>query len=103
MILLGLVIAWLVVVGGATVWVALRGRRLYKLGRHVQAEIEHHVFQAKLQQLPAKLEELKERQEHMNEALDRLRRSVAELRVLLDAIADVRGRLTGMTSMFRRA
>jgi chromosome segregation ATPase len=101
--IVALAIVWLVVVLGVTLWVALRGWRLYKLTRRVQAEIEHHVIQAKLNQLPGRLEELKQRQERMNEALDRLRRSVAELRVLLDAFADVRGRLTGARSMFRRA
>jgi type VI protein secretion system component VasK len=101
--ILALVIVWLVVIGATAVWVGLKGWRLYKLTRRVQAEIEHHVIQANLHQLPSRLDELKQRQERMNEALDRLRRSVAELRVLLDAFADVRGRLPGASSMFRRA
>ena len=91
--LLVVIIAWLVVVGGTSVVVGVQGFRTFKRARVAQVEIESRVRaleEGGLATLLAKTEELAGRTADMQAALDRLTRSLARLRRLLDAFT--RGR-----------
>ncbi len=98
--LLAVIAAWLVVVLTATAWTALHGRRLWVTARAAQSDVERHVVNAGLAQLPERMAELERRQAKLAEAMTRLQASVAEFRVLWDAIAAVAGLLTGTRALF---
>jgi hypothetical protein len=92
-VLLVVVIAWLVIVGGTSVVVGVRGRRTFKRARRVQGEVEGRirvVEEGGIATLLRKTEELNGKTAEMQAALDRLNRSLARLRRLLDAFS--RGR-----------
>jgi hypothetical protein len=90
--LLAVIIAWLVVVLFAVGWVALRGWRLWKAARSAQSDVERHMLNAGLAQLPERMAEL--------EAMSRLQTSVAEFRVLWLALTAVTGRFTAARGFF---
>ena len=98
--LLAVIAAWLVVVLTATAWTALRGRRLWVTARSAQSDVERHVVNAGLAQLPERMAELEQRQARLAEAMARLQASVAEFRVLWNAISSVTGILTGTRAFF---
>ncbi|MFL6042942.1 MAG: hypothetical protein ACJ740_16260, partial [Gaiellales bacterium] len=57
-----LLIAWLIVVVGTSVWVAVRGRRLYAVARTTQEGIDRQLASSRLEELPGRLEELERSQ-----------------------------------------
>jgi outer membrane murein-binding lipoprotein Lpp len=92
-VLLAVIIAWLLVVGGTSAVVGVQGFRTYKRARVAQVDIEGRVRaleEGGLATLFAKTEELAGRTADMQAALDRLSRSLARLRRLFDAFT--RGR-----------
>jgi hypothetical protein len=97
---LALIIAWLVVVLGTSAWVGLRGRRLWVLARAAQSDVEHHVMQARLKELPDRLAELERRQQQLAEVMARLQTSIAEFVVLWRAFSTVSDQVRGARSFF---
>jgi hypothetical protein len=97
---LALIIAWLVVVLGTSAWVGLRGRRLWVLARTAQSDVEKHVMQAQLKELPDRLAELERRQQQLAEVMARLQTSIAEFAVLWRAFSMVSGQVRGARSFF---
>jgi hypothetical protein len=84
--LLGVIIAWLVVVGAASAVVGVRAVRTFGRVRTAQRSVEERVasLQAQgLMSLQAKTDELAGKTAEMQAALDRLERSLAGLRRLL--------------------
>ena len=98
--LLAVIIAWLLVVLFAIGWVALRGWRLWKTARAAQSDVERHMLNAGLAQLPERMAELEQRQARLAEAMSRLQTSVAEFRVLWLALTAVTGRFTAARGFF---
>jgi hypothetical protein len=98
--LLAVIIAWLLVVLFAVGWVALRGWRLWKTAQAAQSDVERHMLNAGLAQLPERIAELEQRQARLAEAMSRLQTSVAEFRVLWLALTAVTGRLTAARGFF---
>jgi hypothetical protein len=93
-VLLVLIIAWLVIVGGTSVVVGVQGFRVFKRARTAQREIQGRVRaleEGGIATLLAKTEELAGRTADMQAALERLTRSLKRLGRLLDAFT--RGRL----------
>ena len=91
--LLVVIIAWLVIVGGTSVVVGVQGVRTFKRARVAQREIEERVRameEGGLASLLTKTEQLTGKTAEMQAALDRLNRSLGRLRRLLDAFT--RGR-----------
>ncbi|HET6848829.1 MAG TPA: hypothetical protein VFH74_08215 [Gaiellales bacterium] len=88
-----LLIAWLVTVIGTSVWVGLRGRRLYALARTTQEGIDRHLAESRLQELPERLAELERSQARLAEALTALQAAVAEFLVIWRAFSSVTGPL----------
>jgi hypothetical protein len=97
---LALIIAWLVVVLGTSAWVGLRGRHLWVLARTAQSDVEQHVMQAQLKELPDRLAELERRQQQLAEVMARLQTSIAEFAVLWQAFSTVSGQVRGARSFF---
>jgi hypothetical protein len=98
--LLALIIAWLAVVLFGGCWAALRGWRFWKTARAAQSDIESHMLQAELAQLPDRMAELERQQARLAEAMSRLQASVAEFRVLWLALTAVTGRFTSARGFF---
>jgi uncharacterized coiled-coil protein SlyX len=96
-LLLFLIIAWLALVLGMSIWVGLRGRRLYVLARETQTTVER---QSRLEELPERIAELERRQQALNEALVRLQASIAEFSVLWARFNEVRAQVMGARSFF---
>ncbi len=91
--LLAVIIAWLVIVGGTSVVVGVQGARTFKRARVAQREVESRVRaleEGGIASLLAKTEELAGKTAEMQAALDRLTRSLGRLRRLIDAFT--RGR-----------
>jgi hypothetical protein len=97
---LAVVIAWLAVVLAASGWVGLRGWRLWRVARAAQSEVESHMLQSQLEQLPERLAELERRQQRLTEVLARLQASIAEFAVLWRALRIVTGQVAGVRSFF---
>lgn len=97
---LAVIIAWLVVVLGTSAWVGLRGWRLWVLARTAQSDVQQHVMQAQLKQLPDRLAELERRQQQLAEVMARLQTSIAEFAVLWRAFSMVTGQVRGARSFF---
>ncbi len=95
-----LLIAWLVTVLGTSVWVALRGRRLYVVARTAQEGIEQHVIHSGLQELPMRMAELERRQAQLAEALAALQAAVAEFMVIWRAFSSVTSQVRAVRSFF---
>jgi hypothetical protein len=92
-VLLVLIIAWLVIVGGTSAVVGVRGFRTFRRVRAAQNDLEGRVRaleEGGLASLLAKTEQLAGKTAEMQAALDRLSGSLARLRRLLDAFT--RGR-----------
>jgi len=98
-VLLSVIIAWLVVVLATSVWVALRGRRLWVTARAAQSDVERHTEATGLDQLPERMAELEQRQAQLAEALARLQASLAEFRLLWNELASA-GRVFARTRAF---
>ena len=88
-----LLIAWLIAVVGTSIWVGLRGRRLYAVARTTQAGIDEHLANSRLQELPERLTELERSQARLAEALAALQAAVAEFLVIWRAFSSVTGPL----------
>ena len=91
--LLVVIIAWLVIVGGTSVVVGVQGFRTFKRARVAQVEIEGRVRaleEGGIASLLAKTEQLAGKTAEMQAALDRLTCSLGRLRRLIDAFT--RGR-----------
>ena len=91
--LLVVVIVWLVIVGGTSAVVGVRGGRTFKRARRVQTDVEQRIRaleEGGIATLHRKTEELNGKTAEMQAALDRLNRSLDRLRRLLDAFS--RGR-----------
>ena len=99
-LLLILIIAWLVLVLGMSIWVALRGRKLYVLARETQTTMERQLAESRLEELPGRIAELERRQQALNEALVRLQASIAEFSVLWARFNEVRVQVMGARSFF---
>jgi uncharacterized coiled-coil protein SlyX len=92
-VLLVVIIAWLVIVGGTSVVVGIRGGRTFTRARSVQRDVDTRVRaleEGGIATLLRKTEELNGKTAEMQAALDRLNRSLERLRRLLDAFT--RGR-----------
>jgi uncharacterized coiled-coil protein SlyX len=92
-VLLVVIIAWLVVVGGTSTVVGVRGFRTFRRARTTQHEVDTRVRaleEGGIATLHRKTEELNGKTAEMQAALDRLNRSLERLRRLLDAFS--RGR-----------
>jgi exonuclease VII small subunit len=85
-----------------SIWVGLRGRRLWKAARAAQRSVESHLKDARLQELPGRVAELERSQVRLSEALERLQRSAAEFAVLWNAIGGVRRQVTGVRGFFTK-
>jgi ABC-type phosphate transport system auxiliary subunit len=101
-VLLLLIIAWLVVVLPMSAWVGLRGWRLWKTARSAQRQVEGHLSDARLQDLPDRIAELERGQQRLADALARLQTSVAEFAVLWHAVGGVRHQAAGVRGFFRK-
>jgi hypothetical protein len=99
-VLLALIIVWLAVVLATAAWTGLRGWRLWVAARAAQSDVERHILHAELERLPGRLAELERGQARLSEALHRLQVSVAEFRVLWQALTTVSGRLTSARAFF---
>jgi chromosome segregation ATPase len=95
-----MIVLWLVVVLAASVWAGLRGRRFLVTARAAQSDVQRHIVNAELEQLPERLAELEARQERLAEAVARLQASIAEFRVLWQALTSASGRLTSARTFF---
>jgi uncharacterized protein HemX len=99
-VLLILIILWLALVLGLSVWVGLRGRRLFVLARTAQTTVERQLAASRLEELPDRIAELEHKQQVLNEALARLQASIAEFMVLWRRFNEVRTQVTGIRSFF---
>lgn len=100
MLLLILIIAWLALVLGMSIWAGLRGRRLYVLARETQTTVERQLAESRLEELPERIAELERRQQALNEALVRLQASIAEFSVLWARFTEVRNQVMGARTFF---
>jgi uncharacterized protein YlxW (UPF0749 family) len=99
-VLTAVIVLWLVVVLATCVWAGLRGRRFFVTARAAQSDVQRHIVNAELEQLPERLAELEERQERLAEAIERLQASIAEFLVLWRALTGVSDRLTSARTFF---
>ena len=88
-----LLIAWLVAVIGTSVWVGLRGRRLYAIARSTQEGIDQRLSSSRLGDLPERMAELERSQARLAEAIAGLQAAVAEFTVIWGAFRSVTGPL----------
>ena len=98
-VLLALLIAWLIAVVGTSVWVAIRGRRLYAVARTAQAGFEQF-DRTGLQQLPERLAELERSQARLADAIAGLQAAVAEFMVLWNAFGAATKPLRAVRTFF---
>jgi hypothetical protein len=92
-LLVALAVAWVVVVGGALAVVGVRGWRLFRRLRAVQAELEGRVTSLReggVAELERRAALLQERQLRVQAAVADLQVSLAGARVLLAAWSDAR-------------
>jgi uncharacterized small protein (DUF1192 family) len=92
-LLVVLAVAWVVVVGGALLFVGVRGWRLFRRVRAVQAELESRVSalqEGGVASLERRTALLQERQARLQAAVADLQVSLAGARVLLAAWSDAR-------------
>ncbi|HSD00920.1 MAG TPA: hypothetical protein VLB81_01015 [Gaiellales bacterium] len=98
------IIAWLVIVGGTSVVVGVRGARTFKRGRSAQTQVEERVRaleEGGIATLLRKTEELNGKTAEMQAALDRLNRSLERLRRLLDGFTRARSWVRSVVRVVR--
>jgi site-specific recombinase len=103
-VLLVLVIAWLVIVGGTSAVVGVRGGRTFTRARRVQGDVEQRIRameEGGIATLLRKTEELNGKTAEMQAALERLNRSLGRLRRLLDAFSRGRSWVRTLIRMVR--
>jgi uncharacterized membrane protein len=103
-VLLAVIIAWLVIVGGTSVVVGVHGFRTFKRVRRTQVEIESRVRaleEGGVASLLAKTEELAGKTAEMQAALERLTRSLGRLRRLFDAFTRGRSWVRALVGVVR--
>jgi hypothetical protein len=91
-----LLIVWLIAVIGTSVWVGLRGRRLYVIARSTQEGIDQRLASSRLGELPERLTELERSQARLAEAIAGLQAAVAEFMVIWGAFTSVTGPLRAL-------
>src|SRR6266508_5024794 len=97
--LLGVIIAWLVVVGAASAVVGVRAARTFGRVRTAKRSVEEQVASLEAQglmSLRAKTDELAGKTAEMQAALERLERSLDGLRRVLKAFSRGRSWLRGL-------